>query len=147
MSRAQKVLGLMQLRGRSTAVRQFANRPWDASNPTGYWVGRASAYSERKPTPSNTWILHPWIPIDIRVPLFVGVVGAATVLYLERTKSLHEAQAQVLATWQASREWAQETYTSAQNMWESSMGGTKRPAGGTSAAGTVPLRVFAHPTW
>ena len=42
--------------------------------------------------PRNTWLLHPWLPIDVRLPALVGCVSAGTYLWLEKEGKLDEAK-------------------------------------------------------
>jgi hypothetical protein len=106
------VLGLLTLGYKNAAggCRQYANRPWDPSNPTAYWVGRASAYTNRKPLPSNTWLLHPWLPVDIRLPMLAGVLGAAAYIYLERTDRLGAPQGNASSLSEAVKSWMSTAY-------------------------------------
>lgn len=86
----------------SVPTRGFASRPlrgWDAANPTAYWTGGASAYQHRPPPRSNRWLLHPWMPIDVRLPALVGVLGAAAYIYLDRTQAVPTAQARARGIW------------------------------------------------
>jgi hypothetical protein len=41
---------------------------------------------------SNTWRLHPWLPVDIRLPAAAGVLSMGLYLYLEQTGQLDAAQ-------------------------------------------------------
>jgi hypothetical protein len=65
---------------------------WDAKEPLRHWTSSGSIYKNRAPPRSNRWLLHPWLPIDVRLPALVGVCGMATYLYLEQTGKLQEAQ-------------------------------------------------------
>lgn len=42
--------------------------------------------------PRNRWLLHPWLPVDVRLPAFVGCVSAGTYLWLEKEGKLDEAK-------------------------------------------------------
>jgi hypothetical protein len=79
--------------------RNYSNQPWDATNPTSYWSGGASAYKDRKPSHSNKWLLHPWLPVDIRWPVFIGIFGAAAFIQLERSPALSDAQKRSKQAW------------------------------------------------
>jgi hypothetical protein len=67
---------------------------WDVSNPTAYWRPRQSAYSNRKPPRSNKYLLHPLLPVDVRLPALIGIGGVGFYIYLEQTGRLEQA-----ATW------------------------------------------------
>ena len=105
MSRASLRLGASLSLPAGATAREFASRPlgrsWDAANPTAYWTGNASAYVHRPPPRSNRWLLHPWMPIDIRLPALAGVLGAAAYIYLERSQAVPAAQARARGAWDA----------------------------------------------
>ena len=105
------------IRGLGAGSRSYASRPWDAKNPIAYWNGSntASAYTERKAPRSNAWLLHPWLPVDIRLPMLVGVLGAAAYIYLERTDTLGSAHRQLQTTWEQSKAQVENTYESLRN--------------------------------
>lgn len=42
--------------------------------------------------PRNTWRLHPWLPVDVRLPALVGVATMGAYLWLEQNGKLGEAK-------------------------------------------------------
>jgi hypothetical protein len=100
MSRANAYMRLsVQQVASGRCFRAYSNQPWDPTNPTSFWTSGASAYKDRKPTRSREWLLHPWLPVDIRLPVVTGILGAAAYIYLERTRTLEAAQKRSKDAW------------------------------------------------
>jgi hypothetical protein len=94
--------------------RSYANQPWDPKDPIRYWQSGdpASAAAPR----SKRWLLHPWMPIDIRLPILVGFVGCAAYIYLERSNTLATAREHASSAWQSTKEQAEALYQSARDL-------------------------------
>ena len=84
-------------------VRRYAQQPFDPRQPLQYWVqNSASAYTHRAAAEpqSKKWLLHPWMPIDVRLPALIGVLGMAGYLYLDRTHAISTAESKARSAWE-----------------------------------------------
>jgi hypothetical protein len=87
---------------------------------------------------SNRFILHPWLPIDVRWPAFVGVVGTATYLYLEQTGQVDQASAWVLRRRKSVERGVESVQASVTSAWDSAQIAKWLPQRGAGDAKEMP---------
>lgn len=100
---SSRVLGLPALGQRCLSTSSSASygavgegaRTFDAKNPLAYIPkgtrppGAAPVQAAAQAA-SNTWLLHPWLPIDVRIPIVLGVGLASGYVYLSTSGQLQE---------------------------------------------------------